>query len=214
MVVNGTTWPTLEVAPALYRLRLLNGCNSRFLNLAMFVVDGPGGDSIIGTADDVLGQEIPFFQIGAEQGFLPKVVMIKTGLAVELPGDGTIPVVPPTPGEQRALLMGNAERADVIVDFRSLAAGTVVRMVNTAPDAPFGGFPDTPSDPGTTGQVLQFVVNAALIRPADCNHDSPRESGPSGGSPACGPRQQHQAALPERGILTPGMRQDPGGRVC
>ena len=36
MVVNGVSWPELEVAPAIYRFRLLNGCNSRFLNLAMF----------------------------------------------------------------------------------------------------------------------------------------------------------------------------------
>jgi hypothetical protein len=35
MVVNGVTWPQLEVAPAQYRFRLLNGNNSRFLNLAM-----------------------------------------------------------------------------------------------------------------------------------------------------------------------------------
>ncbi|MHC4768998.1 MAG: multicopper oxidase domain-containing protein, partial [Planctomycetota bacterium] len=31
MVVNGVSWPQLRVAPALYRLRFLNGCNSRFL---------------------------------------------------------------------------------------------------------------------------------------------------------------------------------------
>ena len=54
--------------------------------------------------------------------------------------------------------MGLAERADVLVDFSALPAGTVVRMINTAPDAPFGGFPDLPSDPGTTGQVMQFQV--------------------------------------------------------
>jgi FtsP/CotA-like multicopper oxidase with cupredoxin domain len=34
MVVNGVSWPELEVPPARYRFRLLNGCNSRFLNLA------------------------------------------------------------------------------------------------------------------------------------------------------------------------------------
>jgi spore coat protein A, manganese oxidase len=61
------------------------------------------------------------------------------------------------------LLMGPAERADIIVDFRGLPNGTVIRMTNTAPDAPFGGFPDVPSDPGTTGQVMQFVVNTALL---------------------------------------------------
>ena len=56
--------------------------------------------------------------------------------------------------------MGLAERADVIVDFGSLPAGTTtVRMINTAPDAPFGGFPDIPADPGTTGQVMEFRID-------------------------------------------------------
>jgi len=49
------------------------------------------------------------------------------------------------------------------VDFRGLKNGDVVRMVNTAPDAPFGGFPDIPADPATTGQIMEFVVNSALL---------------------------------------------------
>jgi FtsP/CotA-like multicopper oxidase with cupredoxin domain len=65
--------------------------------------------------------------------------------------------------QQQALLMGLAERADVIVDFRNLPNGTVIQMLNTAPDAPFGGFPDIPADPATTGQVMRFVVNTALL---------------------------------------------------
>ena len=71
MVVNGTTWPKLDVAPALYRLRLLNGCNSRFLNLALKM--GPSTK-----------QKSAFYQIGAEQGFLPQVVRIQTGFATLL----------------------------------------------------------------------------------------------------------------------------------
>ena len=59
--------------------------------------------------------------------------------------------------------MGLAERADVIVDFRGLPDGTIITMTNTAPDAPFGGFPDVPADPATTGQVMRFVVNQALL---------------------------------------------------
>ena len=42
MVVNGTTWPKFEVAPARYRLRLLNGCNSRTLNLCAVHRHQPG----------------------------------------------------------------------------------------------------------------------------------------------------------------------------
>ena len=34
------------------------------------------------------GKCIPFYQIGAEQGFLRQVVRIETGFATPLPGDG------------------------------------------------------------------------------------------------------------------------------
>jgi len=153
MVVNGVSWPSMEIAQDRYRLRLLNGCNSRFLNLALQIVDSPNA-ALIGT-------EIPFFQIGAEQGFLPKVAMISTGFATVLPGDGTIPALAAAADQAQALLMGLAERADVIVDFSALPIGTVVQMTNTAPDAPFGGFGDAPADPATTGQVMQFAVNRA-----------------------------------------------------
>ena len=141
MVVNGVSWPTLEVAQAKYRLRLLNGCNSRFINLSMFVVN----------PDGTLGAEIPFYQIGAEQSLLPAVVRVETGFKNGAPASDP----------QEALLMGLAERADTIVDFAGLADGTRVRMINTGPDAPFGGFPDIPADPDTSGQVMEFVVNAA-----------------------------------------------------
>ena len=52
MVVNGRTWPYLEVEPRVYRLRFLNGTNSRFLILKM-------------------DQETTFHQIGTEGGLLP-----------------------------------------------------------------------------------------------------------------------------------------------
>ena len=79
MVVNGSTWPQLDVAQERYRLRFVNASDSRFMNLAMFVVN----------ADGTLGQEIPFYQIGSEQGLLPAVVRIETGFATTLPGDGS-----------------------------------------------------------------------------------------------------------------------------
>lgn len=155
MVVNGTSWPKLDVAQASYRFRLLNGSNSRFLNLALFVMNPNTGE-----IDP--NQEIPFYQIGSDQGFLPQVVRIRTGEQIALtPGAGE-PAPNPNPTDQTALLMALAERADVIVDFSSLPDGTVVRMINTAPDSPFGGFPADPADPATTGQVMQFVVNHDL----------------------------------------------------
>jgi FtsP/CotA-like multicopper oxidase with cupredoxin domain len=163
MVVNGVSWPRLEVAPARYRFRLLNGCNSRFLNLALVYQDG------------TKQREIPFVQIGAEQGFLPQPVEVLTGFATPI-ANGKKPGSKnrvPAPDPQQALLMGLAERADVIVDFTELAAGTVVTLINTAPDAPFGGFPDAPADPSTTGQVMQFVVDPQLILPSDAMTTDP-----------------------------------------
>jgi FtsP/CotA-like multicopper oxidase with cupredoxin domain len=177
MVVNGVSWPILEVAPAAYRFRLLNGCNSRFLNLALRYTEkkrvlfpepelGASVHEQVSMKGDL--KELPFIQIGAEQGFLPQAVEILTGYATPLPGDGKVPknrVAAPDP--QQALLMTLAERADVIVDFSDLRHGTVVTMINTAPDAPFGGFPDVPADPETTGQVMQFVVNRDLALTSD-----------------------------------------------
>jgi FtsP/CotA-like multicopper oxidase with cupredoxin domain len=57
MVVNGFTWPYLEVEQRRYRFRFLNGCNSRFLILKT--------DS-----------GMPFYQIGGDQGFLPETVQL------------------------------------------------------------------------------------------------------------------------------------------
>jgi FtsP/CotA-like multicopper oxidase with cupredoxin domain len=137
IVVNGVSWPKFEVAPALYRIRFLNGCNSRFLWLK---VSNPA---------------VKVWQIGAEQGFLPAPALMNA-LDLDRSGDGTA-----------QLLMGLAERADVIVDFRGLANGTEVELLNIGPDEPFGGgtpgIDFDPADPGTTGKVMKFVVNADLL---------------------------------------------------
>jgi spore coat protein A, manganese oxidase len=59
------------------------------------------------------------------------------------------------------LLLGPAERADVIVDFTKVPLGSYV-LGNVGPDEPFGGGePDEDfdaADPDTTGQILQFRV--------------------------------------------------------
>ena len=226
MVVNGSTWPFLEVAPERYRFRLLNAADSRFLNMALQAIEQrtlPNGK----IKEKVLG-EVPFYQIGAEQSLLPAVVRIETGFATPLPGNGAdvcetgggkpkprgrgagnancVNAVPGTFPEQ-ALLVGPAERADVIVDFSALPAGTnVVRMINTAPDAPFGGFPDVPADPNTTGQVMQFTINPALANPGGDPSTPPAllvlDANP-GGVPKLGPSgfTQDLALLEEESAL-------------
>ncbi len=57
MVVNGRTWPYLDVEQTRYRFRFLNGCNSRFLILKT-------------------DNGMPFYQIGGDQGFLPMTVQL------------------------------------------------------------------------------------------------------------------------------------------
>jgi FtsP/CotA-like multicopper oxidase with cupredoxin domain len=126
IVVNGRTWPYLEVEQRRYRLRLLNGSQSRFLILRL----SNGGT---------------FWQIGADGGFLPQ----------------------PTPLTE--LLMGPAERADVIVDFSTAPAGAPIELLNVGPDEPFGGGVAgedfEPADPDTTGRVMQFRVVPRVGRP-------------------------------------------------
>ena len=58
MVVNGRTWPFLEVEQRRYRFRLLNGCNARFLILQ-------------------LDPNLAFWQIGTEGGFLPAPIQLE-----------------------------------------------------------------------------------------------------------------------------------------
>jgi FtsP/CotA-like multicopper oxidase with cupredoxin domain len=86
MLVNGICTPVLTVEPAVYRFRILNGCNARFLNLRV--------------QNAVTSTTVPpsFTVIGTDQG------LVRT----------------PAVGVQE-LTMVNAERLDVIVDFRGLA---------------------------------------------------------------------------------------------
>ncbi len=134
IVVNGRTWPKLVVEPRRYRFRMLNGCNARFLILKLT------SDATARPAAAAL----PFWQIGAEGGFLPA--------PVQLPH----------------LLMAPAERADVIVDFTGMAPGTRIYLINEGPDEPFGGGESGDdfdyADPNTTGQVMLFEVGPRLSR--------------------------------------------------
>jgi spore coat protein A len=121
IVVNGKTWPYLEVEPRLYRFRLLDGAQARSLILKF---DKP----------------LSFTQIGNEGGLLPDKPIVLD-----------------------QLLMGPAERADVIVDFSQFKVGDTITLLNVGPDSPLQTLPVDPttiSNPDTTGQVMQFRVVA------------------------------------------------------
>ena len=88
---------------------------------------------------------VEVWQIGNEGGFLAAPVNL-------------------TAVNANQLLLGLAERADVIVDFTNVPVGNYV-LGNVGPDAPFGGLPVDPveiADPATTGQIMQFKVVPAL----------------------------------------------------
>jgi spore coat protein A len=91
---------------------------------------------------------VKVWAIGNEGGFLPAPVLLNAF---------------DPEGEDRAtLLVGLAERADVIADFSGVPAGTRVILENIGPDEPFrGGVPGVDfaqAHPGTTGQVMAFDV--------------------------------------------------------
>ena len=125
MMVNGNTWPFLEVEKRRYRFRFLDGCDARFLILDFSKIPG-----------------VSVWQIGNEGGFLAAPVNM-------------------TAVNGNRILMGPAERADVIVDFTNVPPGSYV-LGNVGPDEPYGGGePDDdfePADPLSTGQILQFRV--------------------------------------------------------
>ena len=128
IMVNGTTWPFLNVQQRRYRFRFLNGCQSRFL-----ILDFSG----------IPGAEV--WQIGNEGGFLAAPVNV-TGMGGQL-------------------LMGLAERADMIVDFTNVPPGNYV-LGNVGPDEPFGGgvpgVDFAPADPASTGKIVEFRVVPAV----------------------------------------------------
>lgn len=134
LMVNGNTWPFHSVEQLRYRLRLLNGCQSRFLILDFGNIPG-----------------VEVWQIGNDGGFLAEPVNLSSD-------------------KHNRLLIGPAERADLIVDFAKVPAGHYV-LGNLGPDEPFGGgLPDLDfdaADPESTGQVLEFrVVPAPAADPS------------------------------------------------
>jgi spore coat protein A len=95
-LVNGKLFPYLDVQPALYRFRVLNGSNAQFLDLS-------------------LSNGQPIAQIGTDQGLLPapvaaKIVSVapgeRTDLVIDFTGHG---------GEQIVL---NTERIQEVMQFR------------------------------------------------------------------------------------------------
>lgn len=134
IVVNGVAWPNLDVEPREYRLRLLNGSDSRVYVLKF----GYGG----ATRRGGLANYLPIYKISNDLGFLNTPIQMPRDEVVIAPG----------------------ERMDVVVDFKPLAAqkGARTVVVTNSGAAPFPlGAPTVPNTPGA-GTVMQFNVKLAL----------------------------------------------------
>ncbi|QTO37779.1 multicopper oxidase domain-containing protein [Tessaracoccus sp. MC1865] len=152
-IVNGVAYPTLNLQPKSYRLRVLNAANDRFFNLQWYTADPTQGDGTtevalkpeelaaaqldptvsptpVGSQNNAYGPD--WVQIASEGGFLPAPAVL----------DGQQPttwITDPTRFDvgnvdQSSLLLAPAERADVIVDFSKFAGKTLI-MYNDAPAA-------------------------------------------------------------------------------
>jgi FtsP/CotA-like multicopper oxidase with cupredoxin domain len=134
MVVNGLIWPKSDVEPRNYRLRLLNGTDSRFLvarfrPVALDAVDLSNA-----------GAPLPFHVVGSDQGLATR------------------------PTETDTLVIEPGGRYDIVIDFGQLNLGSRVILENIGGDAPFGGdfgaalapedfFPDRQTD-----RIMAFDV--------------------------------------------------------
>lgn len=139
MVVNGTVWPKANVEPRHYRLRLLNGCDSRFMRLRLRIVPANTTDLPAYDPNTVL----QFYVIGSDQGLLANAVLTDT--VDFLPG----------------------ERQDIVINFGDvkIPPGSRIIMENMLGDAPYGGDLPAPEDLFTdrrTDRVMAFDITKNL----------------------------------------------------
>jgi FtsP/CotA-like multicopper oxidase with cupredoxin domain len=209
-VINGTLYPTVTVAPKAYRFRILNAAHDRFWNLQLYKADStvppgcptcaansevrmvpaaPGAglpanwpqDGREGGAPDPAAVGPSWIQIGTEGGFLPKPVVVPNQPVLWNNDPLTFNFGNVS---DHSLLLGPAERADVIVDFSAYAGQTLI-LYNDAPAAfpasdprndYYTGNPDQTDTGGTvstlpgfgpnTRTIMQIKVDAAAPAPA------------------------------------------------
>ena len=135
IIVNGNTWPFLNVEQRRYRFRVLNGCQSRFLILDFNQIPG-----------------VEVWAIGNEGGFLAAPVNL-------------------TAGNGNRLLMGPAERADLIVDFtnvpvrqlraRQRRTRRAVRRRRARPSTSTSPIPTRPGRSCDSGSAPALTVDAS-----------------------------------------------------
>lgn len=129
MLVNGVIWPKMDVEQRNYRLRFLNGCDSRFLAVQFFEVPPNATDFSAAI------QQLDFTVVGSDQGLASAPTTVNT------------------------LLIETGSRYDIILDFKNVAFGNRVIMKNIGGDEPFGGDIPSPQVFGETDRIMAFDVN-------------------------------------------------------
>lgn len=151
ILVNGKSWPYLDVEPRRYRFRLLNGSNARMYGLFL-------------TAD-ICSRVPDMWQIGTDGGLLDTPVNISSFVPFTYNPSNACPPADPNLGPvftEPCLFIASGERMDIIIDFSGFE-GRVFTLNNDSP-APFPGG-GTVLDPDVEGLVMQFRVTKPLSSP-------------------------------------------------
>ena len=153
MLVNGAAYPKATVDPRRYRLRVLNACNARVLNLALYEDNGQG-------VPDFTKPGPAWTVIGTEGGFLAKpVVVAQANLTTLVDAAGGRYVNPAAPGG--SLIVAPAERLDLILDLNG-KGGKKYILYNNAPGPYPNGAPEndypSPTLVGDTSILMRFEV--------------------------------------------------------
>jgi FtsP/CotA-like multicopper oxidase with cupredoxin domain len=193
MLVNGTAYPYTNVDPKAYRLRILNASNDRFLNLQMYtaVTDpaSPNANTEVKMVPAVANAAYPagwptdgrdggvpdpatsgpqMIQIGTEGGFLPSPVTLPNQPINYVYNRRDIVVLNVM---SKTLMLGPAERADVIVDFSQFAGQTVILYQDAPAPVPafdpridyYTGDPDQTSSGGAPSTAAGYGPNTRTI---------------------------------------------------
>jgi FtsP/CotA-like multicopper oxidase with cupredoxin domain len=124
MLVNGKIWPKLIVKPAVYRFRMLNGCNARILNLR------------IARSND---QTVPAYIIGTEGGLLP-LNPAATNSMVMAPAERFDVIYDFRSLAGQTLLMKNTNLPTGVASSPAPTLATVMQII-VSPGTPSGSIP-------------------------------------------------------------------------
>jgi spore coat protein A, manganese oxidase len=169
ILINGGLYPKLSVPPKRVRFRILNASQARFFHLNLYA------ESAFNTGEANLSAPGPvMYQFGTEGGFLPAVVVHSNKIA--LTPDAEYCENPDGPFN---VMLAPAERADLVIDFNGVPAGTSFIMCNDAvtpfpcgdsrndyytgnPDqTAYGGAPSTRLGLGPNTRTLMKIVVAS-----------------------------------------------------